>query len=156
MGTGVVSALLHNLPYHSDSVALKIASLAIFLLNLVLFTFVCTCTILRYTMFPEVSHHSCNLLALYPHPPRTGIRLRSSNFEHGCVVPVSGCRRKLRTLDWTATSILAFGGYGSGAIVIPDSGEMTSTLTTPGRVEFYPAIFARRHHAGRILEAHRS
>ena len=58
MGTGVVSALLHNLPYHSDSVALKIASLAIFLLNLVLFTFVCTCTILRYTMFPEVSHHS--------------------------------------------------------------------------------------------------
>ncbi|KAI0745700.1 voltage-dependent anion channel [Earliella scabrosa] len=54
MGTGVVSALLHNLPYHSDSVALKIASLAIFLLNLVLFTFVCTCTILRYTMFPEI------------------------------------------------------------------------------------------------------
>ncbi|KAI0743597.1 voltage-dependent anion channel [Daedaleopsis nitida] len=54
MGTGVVSALLHNLPYHNDSLVLKIAALAIFLLNLVLFTFVCTCTILRYIMFPEI------------------------------------------------------------------------------------------------------
>ena len=151
MGTGVVSALLHNLPYHSDSVALKIASLAIFLLNLVLFTFVCTCTILRYTMFPEVSHHSCNLLALYPHPPRTGIRLRLSNFEQGCAVPVSGCRRKLRILDWTAQP------YNHGEQAAADcklhfriwrvwvgqrdcdfdSGDMNSTLTTPGRVEFH-------------------
>ncbi|TBU49462.1 voltage-dependent anion channel [Dichomitus squalens] len=54
MGTGVVSALLHNFPYHNDSLALKIAALAIFLLNLVLFVFVCTCTILRYIMFPEI------------------------------------------------------------------------------------------------------
>ena len=54
MGTGVVSALLHNFPYHNDSLALKVAALAVFLLNLVLFVFVCTCTILRYIMFPEV------------------------------------------------------------------------------------------------------
>ncbi|KAI0661332.1 voltage-dependent anion channel [Cubamyces menziesii] len=54
MGTGVVSALLHNLPYHNDSLALKVAALIVFLINLVLFVFVCICTILRYTIFPEV------------------------------------------------------------------------------------------------------
>ena len=68
MGTGVVSALLHNLPYHNDSLVLKIAALAIFLLNLVLFVFVCTCTILRYVMYPEVRYRfhniSCNQCSL--------------------------------------------------------------------------------------------
>ena len=59
MGTGAVSALLHNFPYHNDSLALKVAALCVFLLNLVLFVFVCTCTVLRYIMFPEVrSDHS--------------------------------------------------------------------------------------------------
>ena len=56
MGTGAVSALLHNFPYHNDSEALKIMALIIFLLNLVLFVFVCTCTILRYILYPEVSY----------------------------------------------------------------------------------------------------
>ena len=56
MGTGAVSALLHNVPYHNDSEALKIMALIIFLLNLVLFVFVCTCTILRYILYPEVSY----------------------------------------------------------------------------------------------------
>ncbi|CDO69365.1 hypothetical protein BN946_scf184961.g7 [Trametes cinnabarina] len=56
MGTGVVSALLHNLPYYNDSLALKVAALVVFLVNLVLFVFVCTCTILRYIMFPEIWH----------------------------------------------------------------------------------------------------
>ncbi|KAI9068272.1 hypothetical protein FKP32DRAFT_1600624 [Trametes sanguinea] len=56
MGTGVVSALLHNLPYDNDSLALKVAALVVFLINLVLFVFVCTCTVLRYIMFPEVWH----------------------------------------------------------------------------------------------------
>ncbi|KAI0645542.1 voltage-dependent anion channel [Trametes meyenii] len=54
MGTGVVSALLHNFPYHNDSLALKVAALVFFLLNLVLFVFVCTCTALRYILFPEI------------------------------------------------------------------------------------------------------
>ena len=54
MGTGAVSALIHNLPYHNDSLVLKIVALAVFLLNLVLFVFVCACTILRYVLFPEV------------------------------------------------------------------------------------------------------
>lgn len=58
MSTGAVSALLHNFPYHNDSDALKIMALIIFLLNLVLFLFVCTCTILRYTLYPEVSYHA--------------------------------------------------------------------------------------------------
>lgn len=55
MGTGVVSALIHLFPYYNGSHALKIVALVFFLLNLVLFVFVCTCTILRYIMFPEVS-----------------------------------------------------------------------------------------------------
>ncbi|KAI0793226.1 voltage-dependent anion channel [Abortiporus biennis] len=54
MGTGVVSALLHNFPYHNDSLALKVMAIIFFLLNLVLFVFVCTCTVLRYTLYPEI------------------------------------------------------------------------------------------------------
>ncbi|CAL1707088.1 unnamed protein product [Somion occarium] len=54
MGTGAVSALLHNFPYNSDSSALKIMALIIFLLNLVLFVFVCICTVLRYILYPEI------------------------------------------------------------------------------------------------------
>lgn len=54
MGTGVVSALIHLFPYHNDSQALKIMAVIIFFLNLTLFVFVCTCTALRYIMFPEV------------------------------------------------------------------------------------------------------
>lgn len=54
MGTGVVSALLHLFPYHNDSLALKVMALIFFLLNLILFVFVCTCTVLRYIWFPEV------------------------------------------------------------------------------------------------------
>ncbi|EMD37557.1 hypothetical protein CERSUDRAFT_114196 [Gelatoporia subvermispora B] len=54
MGTGVVSALLHNFPYHNSSLALKIMAIVFLLLNLTLFVFVCACTILRYILFPEV------------------------------------------------------------------------------------------------------
>ncbi|KAM5545408.1 hypothetical protein V8D89_001021 [Ganoderma adspersum] len=54
MSTGAVSALVHNFPYHNDSPVLKTVALAVFLLNLVLFVFVCACTILRYVLFPEI------------------------------------------------------------------------------------------------------
>lgn len=54
MGTGVVSALLHLFPYNNGCLALKVMGLIFFLLNLTLFTFVCTCTVLRYWWFPEV------------------------------------------------------------------------------------------------------
>ncbi|KAI0759060.1 voltage-dependent anion channel [Fomes fomentarius] len=54
MGTGVVSTLLHKFPYHNDSLALKIVALIIFLLNLSLFVFVCTSTMLRYALYPEI------------------------------------------------------------------------------------------------------
>ena len=54
MGTGVVSALLHLFPYNNGCLALKVMGLIFFLLNLVLFVFVCTCTVLRYYWFPEV------------------------------------------------------------------------------------------------------
>ena len=59
MGTGVVSALIHLFPYHNESQALKIIACIFFLLNLVLFVFVCTCTVLRYVMFPEVRYSKC-------------------------------------------------------------------------------------------------
>ena len=54
MSTGAISALVHNFPYHNDSPVLKIIALIVCLLNLVLFLFVCACTILRYVLFPEV------------------------------------------------------------------------------------------------------
>ena len=56
MGTGITSAIIHLFPYNNDKLALKIVALIIFLLNLVLFVFVCTCTVLRYIWYPEVSH----------------------------------------------------------------------------------------------------
>lgn len=54
MGTGITSAIIHLFPYNNDKLALKIVALVIFLLNLVLFVFVCTCTVLRYIWYPEV------------------------------------------------------------------------------------------------------
>ena len=54
MSTGAVSSLIYNFPYHNHSPVLKIIALAVFLLNLVLFVVVCTCTVLRYVLFPEV------------------------------------------------------------------------------------------------------
>ncbi|GBE81199.1 Sulfite efflux pump SSU1 [Sparassis crispa] len=53
MGTGVVSALLHNFPYGSDREPLRVAAASFFLLNLVLFVFVCACTVARYFVFPQ-------------------------------------------------------------------------------------------------------
>lgn len=55
MGTGVVSSLLHNFPYHNSSNGLKIVAVTIFILNLFIFIFVTTCTVLRYTKYPEVA-----------------------------------------------------------------------------------------------------
>ena len=55
MGTGVVSALLHLFPYNNGCLALKVMGLIFFLLNLVLFVFVCAMTVARYSFFPEVS-----------------------------------------------------------------------------------------------------
>ncbi|KAI0812725.1 voltage-dependent anion channel [Irpex lacteus] len=54
MGTGVVSALLHLFPYNNGCLALKVMGLIFFLLNLVLFVFVCTMTVVRYSLFPEI------------------------------------------------------------------------------------------------------
>ncbi|KAI0696721.1 voltage-dependent anion channel [Cytidiella melzeri] len=54
MGTGVVSALLHLFPYNNGCLALKIIALIFFLLNLALFVFVCTMTVARYSLFPEI------------------------------------------------------------------------------------------------------
>ncbi|KAH8083781.1 voltage-dependent anion channel-domain-containing protein [Cristinia sonorae] len=54
MGTGAVSALLHNFPYNNSSEGLKVMALIFLFLNLIIFTFVCTCTILRYALYPEI------------------------------------------------------------------------------------------------------
>lgn len=55
MGTGIVSSLCTNFPYGNGSAGLQWLGFAFFMLNLILFIFVCTCTIARYVMFPEVS-----------------------------------------------------------------------------------------------------
>ena len=54
MGTGITSALLTNFPYGSGSAPLQWLGFSIFVLNFILFAFVCGCTIARYLMFPEV------------------------------------------------------------------------------------------------------
>ena len=52
MGTGIVSILLHNLPY--NGVWLYWISVVIFALNVLLFGVGCIISILRYTLYPEI------------------------------------------------------------------------------------------------------
>lgn len=52
MGTGIVSILLHNLPYNAQW--LQYISYVIFALNVVLFVTFLVISILRYALFPEI------------------------------------------------------------------------------------------------------
>lgn len=52
MGTGIVSILLHNLPYNAEWV--RYISIAIFVLNTCLFTVFVTITLVRYLLYPEI------------------------------------------------------------------------------------------------------
>ncbi|KAF2671030.1 C4-dicarboxylate transporter/malic acid transport protein [Microthyrium microscopicum] len=52
MGTGVVSVLLHQIPYESP--VLYYASIVFFILNTILFTIALTISILRYTLYPAI------------------------------------------------------------------------------------------------------
>ena len=52
MGTGIVSILLHNLPYNAQW--LQYISYIIFALNVVLFVTFLVISILRYALFPEI------------------------------------------------------------------------------------------------------
>lgn len=52
MGTGIVSILLHNLPYNANWIYW--ISVVFFVLNIALFLLFLTISILRYTLFPGV------------------------------------------------------------------------------------------------------
>lgn len=52
MGTGIVSTLLHQLPYNSSW--LGILSIIFFVLNVILFVGFSIVSIFRYTMYPEL------------------------------------------------------------------------------------------------------
>lgn len=52
MGTGIVSILLHNLPY--NAVWLYWISVVVFALNVLLFILGCIISVLRYTLYPEI------------------------------------------------------------------------------------------------------
>lgn len=52
MGTGIVSILLHNLPY--NAVWIYWISVVIFALNVLLFTLGCIISILRYVLYPDI------------------------------------------------------------------------------------------------------
>lgn len=52
MGTGIVSILLHNLPY--NAVWLYWISVILFVLNVFLFLLGCIISVLRYTLYPEI------------------------------------------------------------------------------------------------------
>ncbi|GKT47274.1 sulfite efflux pump SSU1 [Colletotrichum spaethianum] len=53
MGTGIVSILLHNLPYNTTWISHGLA-VAFFILNIGLFTVFTAITILRYALYPEI------------------------------------------------------------------------------------------------------
>ena len=63
MGTGITSALLTNFPYGGGTAPLQWLGFALFVLNFILFIFVCGCTIARYIMFPEVRFHYMKLVS---------------------------------------------------------------------------------------------
>jgi len=52
MGTGIVSILLHNLPYNADW--LYYISVVMFCLNILLFVTFFIISMLRYTLYPEI------------------------------------------------------------------------------------------------------
>jgi len=52
MGTGIVSILLHNLPY--NTAAIQYISYAFFVLNIVLFSVFSAISLVRYILYPEI------------------------------------------------------------------------------------------------------
>ena len=66
MGTGAVSALIHNFPYGNGTPVIRIFTLIIFFLNLVLFILISGATAARYALFPDVwskmMHHPAQSL----------------------------------------------------------------------------------------------
>lgn len=52
MGTGIVSILIHNLPY--NAAWLLYVSYLFFALNITLFIIFTAMTIIRYTLYPEI------------------------------------------------------------------------------------------------------
>lgn len=63
MATGTCSSLIHNFPYHNESVVLKAVALSLFLFDLVLFFLLCAWAVTRCTMFPKV----CPYRRVLPH-----------------------------------------------------------------------------------------
>ncbi|KIP10930.1 hypothetical protein PHLGIDRAFT_186260 [Phlebiopsis gigantea 11061_1 CR5-6] len=53
MATGTCSSLIHNFPYHNESLVLKAVALSLFLFDLVLFFLLCAWAVTRCTMFPK-------------------------------------------------------------------------------------------------------
>jgi tellurite resistance protein TehA-like permease len=63
MGTGIVSILLHNLPY--NGIWLYWISVVIFALNVLLFSIFLIVSILRYSLYPRIWH------AMIRHPAQS-------------------------------------------------------------------------------------
>lgn len=63
MGTGIVSILLHNLPW--NGYWLHVISYIFFALNILLFTIFFIISVLRYTLYPEI------WVAMISHPAQS-------------------------------------------------------------------------------------
>ena len=66
MGTGIVSILLHNLPYNADWI--HYLSIIVYVLNIGLFVLFTLISVIRYTMYKGLflamlSHHVQSLFA---------------------------------------------------------------------------------------------
>jgi tellurite resistance protein TehA-like permease len=53
MGTGIVSILLHALPYTKSSTVLYTLSIVIFILNVILFCLILGADVVRYILYPK-------------------------------------------------------------------------------------------------------
>ncbi|ROT40635.1 hypothetical protein SODALDRAFT_376410 [Sodiomyces alkalinus F11] len=87
MGTGVVSILLHTLPYNARWISHGVA-IAFFVLNIVVFIIFTVMSIMRYTLYPEIwtamlgNHEESILLGCFPMGLATIIDMMISTCYH--------------------------------------------------------------------------
>lgn len=112
MGTGIVSIILHNLPY--NGVWLYWISVIIFVLNVLLFLVFLMISVLRYTIYPEI------WVAMIRHPAQS---LFVGTFPMGLATIVN------------MIVFICVPAWGIGAVYLASArclGEKSLHLTTAG------------------------
>ncbi len=92
MGTGIVSILLHNLPYNAKW--LYWISVVVFVINVALFVIFTCISVIIYTMYPEIWR------AMIRHPTQS-LFLGTFPMEFATIVSVPSWGPWATTLAWT-------------------------------------------------------